>query len=607
MLPFCFKIIIISTILVDSLTSAVNNFVFDLADLAIEYESNDGLIHIEAFKSTANDLIIKKKDVDKYSQLSWVSIGYPKLVSTTNKLDLSIFRPEGFDLNVEMLTNNHKLIFKDIIKRKYNLTVSPEQISTLIPAKFECQLVFYKDNHKILINGKVIQLTRLPLKLSFSAPLKTKERILFEQRFKQDDYILNMDITCEISSLGKLHRLNTLVVTNQQINKFGLLERVFGIDNQVYVTQNQLIFISTELYQRLNIMEEFQITETQFKENFLNDFVEQTAISINQFISIDIAFSQLSKYNILGEFKPDEFNKILKIDTSDSKEYLNMKSDIEEVNKINLKPCIEYIKSRMSEWKELNLSIAAQINELNAYNQNEIEWIRAGNEIIPKSVRVTKLTRASFSKNLVFPRVRKEFYDAPFKKFFTLDSSKYELYSASNTRNDDVLKRLNLLEESLSELKQANIEYQLVNDFNFQNLTDTIETRINNLYEVNDINLNSLKYQLDEMSGNVAKIEAGSWELKSMGQNCLSNLVYDKHTKMNKHSNVIYFKSKFDKIPKVILSLTQINIHGSHHDFKLNYFADEITSEKFQISFKTWSQSCLHAFKIDWLAFNVAL
>ena len=328
MLPFCFKIIFIFSTLFDSFTSAVNNFVFDSPDLVVEYESNEALIHIEAFKSTLNDLIIKKKDVDKYVQLSWVSIGYPKLCSTTNKLELINFRPEGFDFSVEMLNNNHKLLFKDLIKRKYNLTVSPEQILNLIPAKFDCQLVFYKDNQKILINAKVNQLARLPFKLSFSAPLKAKERILFEERFKQDNYSINTDITCEISSSGKAHRVNTLVITFQQMNKFGLVEKIFGVDSEVYATRNQIFLISNEMYQRLNIMEEFQMTETHFRENFINDFVEQTAALINQYVNIDIAISQLTKYNVLSEIKPDEIkdtlNRFFLINNIDSKEHLEL-------------------------------------------------------------------------------------------------------------------------------------------------------------------------------------------------------------------------------------------------------------------------------------------
>ena len=188
----------------------------------------------------------------------------------------------------------------------------------------------------------------------------------------------------------------------------------------------------------------------------------------------------------------------------------------------------------------------------------------------------------SFSKNLVFSKIKKEFYEAPFKRVFTLDSSNNELQSkSSNYINDDISNRMNLLEESLAELKQTNIEYQLINDFNLKNLTDSIELRVNNLYEINDINLNSLKYQLDEMNENMPKIETGSWELKSAGQNCLSKItsLSDRHSKMHKYSNTIYFKSKFDRKPKVLLSLSNLS-KAIHHDFKLNLYADEITKEK---------------------------
>ena len=78
-----------------------NNIVFDLADLTVDYQTDNGWISLEAFKSSINDLIIQANDLNKYGQLNWLSIGYPQLVLTPNPTNKSlnqmfIFKPEGF-------------------------------------------------------------------------------------------------------------------------------------------------------------------------------------------------------------------------------------------------------------------------------------------------------------------------------------------------------------------------------------------------------------------------------------------------------------------------------------------------------------------------------
>ncbi len=67
-----------------------NNIVFDLADLTVDYPTDNGWISLEAFKSSINDLIIQTNDVSKYGQLNWLSIGYPQLVLTPNPTNASL-------------------------------------------------------------------------------------------------------------------------------------------------------------------------------------------------------------------------------------------------------------------------------------------------------------------------------------------------------------------------------------------------------------------------------------------------------------------------------------------------------------------------------------
>ena len=63
------------------------NIIFVWPDLTIDYFDKTSLkeIQLNAFKSFANDLILNENKKEKYSQLKWFSIGYPKIL--INKQD----------------------------------------------------------------------------------------------------------------------------------------------------------------------------------------------------------------------------------------------------------------------------------------------------------------------------------------------------------------------------------------------------------------------------------------------------------------------------------------------------------------------------------------
>ena len=78
-----FKSILLSLLISLSIQqSNINNIVFDLADLTVDHTTDYGVVHLEAFKSSLNDVIIEQKAVEKYGQLNWLSIGYPNVVLT---------------------------------------------------------------------------------------------------------------------------------------------------------------------------------------------------------------------------------------------------------------------------------------------------------------------------------------------------------------------------------------------------------------------------------------------------------------------------------------------------------------------------------------------
>jgi hypothetical protein len=82
-----------------------------------------------------------------------------------------------------------------IVKRKYDIDVKPEQTVSLIPSRFECQIVFSHEDGKVFIKGNVTQLNSFPLKLIFAALRNSPERLAFET---QDGYYFDIDISCDI-------------------------------------------------------------------------------------------------------------------------------------------------------------------------------------------------------------------------------------------------------------------------------------------------------------------------------------------------------------------------------------------------------------------------
>ena len=79
-----------------------------------------------------------------------------------------------------------------------------------------------------------------------------------------------------------------------------------------------------------------------------------------------------------------------------------------------------YADDKSHEWRKSGAKLDDQLQELNNYHKNDIEWEIVGERIIPKNIRVSKLNKAKFSQSLSFSRVRKELYNTLFRKTFLL-------------------------------------------------------------------------------------------------------------------------------------------------------------------------------------------
>ena len=192
------------------------NFVFDIADLAVEFEHNPvsgSKAFIEAFKATANDRVVEKNDPKDFSKLMWRSIGFPRLVvqtssSSANRTGQTAglanflrFKSSGFTIFVEMLTEQHKRLFVDTASKRYKSEIQPSQIISLILEKFTCELSFMtEEGEEVAFHGKAVNLNEFPIRVDFRAPVLTKKRQLFMQ-FINSSSALD-DIHIQVSNLG---------------------------------------------------------------------------------------------------------------------------------------------------------------------------------------------------------------------------------------------------------------------------------------------------------------------------------------------------------------------------------------------------------------------
>ena len=83
-----------------------------------------------------------------------------------------------------------------------------------------------------------------------------------------------------------------------------------------------------------------------------------------------------------------------------------------------------HASSKKENWINAGTSLDDQLNELNSYDENSIEFEFQGNKIVPKNLKVAKLHSAGFKKTLTFTRIKNVYYEADFQKKFVLATEK---------------------------------------------------------------------------------------------------------------------------------------------------------------------------------------
>ncbi len=327
---------------------------------------------------------------------------------------------------------------------KYDVDIKPSQIAHLILSRFECSLPLYDHGVKYMLKGEVSDFRSHPLRIDFFAPEGSKERALFENRLLltrgRRKKGTNLRFTCEMDSMGRVVRANYLRISNKQVQELGLVDELLGPANASYVTRHQITKLASRIYSDLNIVEEYEIPENTFSDLFTDELLRQAVAAQYTYIPIEEALGQMSGFsaNIGKDLQATEIiedlGSILEIANVNNKSHIVVNEDnfnsLKEKGKadysgdgkgsflgvINVGASVKAVQDNSRDWQEANRSLNDQMRTLNQEAQSDIKWVIKGSQIIPKSIRVNKVSRSSFDKTLSFQRVRKQFFAAPFSR-----------------------------------------------------------------------------------------------------------------------------------------------------------------------------------------------
>ena len=430
-----------------------SDVVFTLPDLVAEYSLNNvEKKQLEAFRTKSNDAILTNKSTDKYDQLHWVSLGYPELTAIKSSQGTNLFRftRTGFYTYVEMLTEHQKNLFVNEAKRKYNINVKKEQITTLIASEFKCKVRVLCKQKPMWLSGNVFDLKSFPLALKFdyaNVTAEKKECIKKEILENMDD----LELECQVFASASSVKENKFSIDFNSENNNQLVNELFGRNDSVYVTRNQMDDFSQEVYSSMNVFEQFEMPDEQFSNVFVEDLIRQLADDGFKSVPFEQAISGISRFNIDEDLQPDvinsELSKVFDVKQQGGKDHLVINR--EQYERLNDRTRNEYggsvsigfksfsfgssynqVNEKQKEMEKSGKSIDDQLKEFNKQSDTTVEYRFDGKKVVPKSLKVAKFTKSKFKKSIQFSRIRKVLSSYQFERKYSLFVSKAEKVSS---------------------------------------------------------------------------------------------------------------------------------------------------------------------------------
>ena len=564
-----FYILILPLVFLTLIKKTVTNehnseIVFDSPDLVVNYQTEDGSVaRLEAFKLHRNDLILNQSLEKRYTELMWYSIGYPNLIKTSSIKGKSTFKyfhfdKEGFYSRVEMLTHYQKTLFKEAIMQKYKISVQTSQIDDLKPSKFDCKLkIFTEANEKVLINGKVLNFNKYPLRLDFEAFYKSKERMYFENTKSNSD-LTEIKINCEVSSNDRLLKRDHLRLTKDRIVQFNLIESIFGNQESVYMTQMQLDSLANELYYKLNIVDDYETSSNRFTRDFISELIVQTSVIFMENTPYDQKIGSLSNYNLNldngTELIKRELEDLFLIKKSQKNEYIVLDgTKWSSLNKAS-SPLMKAIDANIINMKEISRfsenhkehikSLDEQLKQLNELDMSAVEWEIVGKRVKPKNLKVSLFRRDLFNKDLEFRKIAKETFNSKYKREFSLNVWNGLVANLNKVQQQLFIKEQNALQFGNERLEEI-----------FNSKYDGLFSKINHLDKMVSLANKEFEEKLTKVSDKIENVKTLDYEHGATRID-INEIV---ESDLGVIREEVYFKMPFSNNPTVFLRGWEIN------------------------------------------------
>jgi len=231
------------------------------------------------------------------------------------------------------------------------------------------------------------------------------------------------------------------------MDQYGIVDKLFGNASKegkhcTYVSRHQMCLLSREMYSTLNIYEEYEMQEWEFDDNFIQDFIKQTAEAALDAVPIDTALASMSKYmlDVSRDLTPNQIKRelelLLKIERRAENNVIVANDDYSGALSSSSSESIEWseesdawvakYKQSTSKARELAKSESYRrkterelINQLNEENEHGMQWEIEGDRIVPKSINAALVKRANLKKTLAFNRVKSLRVNATFVEKFS--------------------------------------------------------------------------------------------------------------------------------------------------------------------------------------------
>ena len=311
-----------------------SGLIFETPDLTIDYPADDGIVHIEAYRTINNDHIIDNGQKEKYDQLKWVSYGSPKLIKMPSYENPSIYTlfhltQTYFYVHFEMLTERDKEVLKNEVKRTKKIDVETASFVNLTPNDINCAFnILNTYNKAVILKGKFYDLGTSIYQIRFLYEKGNEYRIAFEDYLKNQVNQEELHIDCKLTSGAQKQKTNTFTLTTNQINKLNLVDKLFGNASEKFLTRDQMTQLSYEINNNFKVVENYQMSEYQFSKTFIESLIGLGTDSAFKPVSFEKALESLSKYsmNFKDDLKPDkitnEISNFFKIEQTNGKSHI---------------------------------------------------------------------------------------------------------------------------------------------------------------------------------------------------------------------------------------------------------------------------------------------